>query len=97
MGRRAYFYRLTGEVKANVAAALHHAGEVVLDETGPEMRYVDVDATMRAGATGDDLQIGTAGDDVTRRALQPRRVILLHIPFHTAIEQVAAGAAQALF
>src|SRR4029450_13063933 len=97
MGRRANFYWLTGEVEAHVTAALHHAGEIVLDQARPEMGHVDIDATMRAATTGDDLQIGTAGDDVARRTLQSHRVILLHIPFQAAIEQVSANTAEALF
>jgi hypothetical protein len=48
---------------------------------------------MGAATTGDDLKIGTAGDDVPRRALEPYRVVLHHIPFQAAIEQISAGAA----
>jgi hypothetical protein len=65
VGGRGALDWLARPVETGVATTLHHAGELLFDEAGAEMGNVDVDAAMWSATPGHDLQVGTAGDDVT--------------------------------
>ena len=96
MRRRHHLDQPAGEVEAAVPAALDHALEALLDRSGTEMGHGDVEPAAFGDIAGAHLARHGAADDIAGGALQAG-VVALHEPLAVAAEQVAAGAAQALF
>ena len=64
-----------GEIEAAIAAAIHHALELLGDVVRPEMAHRDVDAAVRRRTAGPHFGIDGAADDVAGGAFELRIVI----------------------
>src|SRR2546429_3913621 len=72
-----------GEIEAAVAAAIHHALELLRHLGRPEMAHLDVDAAVRARAPGLHLRVDGAADDVAGGALEG--LVVAHEAVHCAV------------
>src|SRR4030095_17228294 len=92
---RAAAHRAAREVAAEVAAPLHHAAEVALDDVGAEVRDVDPHPAVRRASPFADLELRRTRDEISRRALHAHGVVALHVALAEAVAQIAARSPQA--
>src|SRR5262249_55401870 len=85
-----------GEIEAAVATTVHHAFEFFGHPGRPEMRHFDVSPAVRRSPPSLHLGIDGAADDIARGAFE-LWVVIGHEAMHGAVEEMAAGAAQAFF
>src|SRR6202012_4043791 len=93
--RRHDLDQTASQVETTVGAALHHTLEFLAHTLGPELTHFDVPAAVAGGAPGSHLLVDAGRDEIARCALWAG-IAALHETLALAIEQMPAGAAQAL-
>ena len=83
-------------VDADGQAAGVHARGGLEQEVLPEMPDVEMDAGAGGAAPGPDLHHAAARDEIAGGALHLLGIVARHVAFAVGVEQVAAGAPQAL-
>src|SRR5439155_11103320 len=94
--RRRDLDRLAREVASDQPRPLDHPRESPLDLLGADARDVEQDTTCVGAASGGDLEIARARDDIAGRPLEPLRVVPLHEALAEAVVEPRARTAKTL-
>ena len=91
-----HFDQPAREIESAIGAALDHSFELPANVVRPEMRHLQKHAALRRLPVLAHLGVDRPRNDVPRRAFGAR-IVALHEAIVRAVQQIAAGAAQAFF